>query len=92
MALWCEGGWRFIAPQPGMLVWNKAVSLWIYWTGAAWSEGEVPVAEIHVGGAKVVGQRQPRPLSPSGGTIIDQEARAAIEAITAALMSHGLIE
>ena len=35
---------------------------------------------------------RPAVPSPSGGTIIDEEARAAINALTAALMSHGLIE
>jgi Protein of unknown function (DUF2793) len=92
VALWCEGGWRFIAPQPGMLAWSKIASLWIYWTGTIWSAGELPAAEIRIGGVKVVGARQPHPPSPSGGTVIDQEARAAIAAITAALMSHGLVE
>jgi hypothetical protein len=45
-----------------------------------------------VNGVKVVGERAPGVTSPSGGTIIDVEARAAINALTAALMSHGLIE
>jgi hypothetical protein len=39
----------------------------------------------------VVGARQPPVPSPSGGTIIDAEARVAIAQISAALMSHGLI-
>jgi hypothetical protein len=30
--------------------------------------------------------------SPSGGTIIDAEARLAVDALIAALMSHGLID
>jgi hypothetical protein len=45
-----------------------------------------------VGGLKVVGERQPAVPSPSGGTVIDEEARAAIASLTAALKSHGLID
>jgi hypothetical protein len=48
--------------------------------------------EIIVEGKKVVGERQPPVPSPSGGTTIDEEARVAIAAVTAALKSHGLID
>ena len=51
----------------------------------------VPVSGIEVGGQQVVGARQSAILNPSGGTIIDAEARQVIGQITAALMSHGLI-
>lgn len=92
IATWTAGGWRFVTPQPGMLVWNRAASLWLHWTGSAWSGGELPASAIRIGGMQVVGPRQPPIASPSGGTVIDAEARAAIAAITAALMSHGLVE
>jgi len=92
LASWSEGGWRFVAPQPGMLVWNKPASVWTYWSGTAWSGGELPAAGIRIGGVQVVGERQPHVPSPSGGTVIDVEARTAIASITAALMSHGLLE
>lgn len=92
LACWTEGGWRFVAPQPGMLAWNKGAGLWIYWTGTAWSGGELPAAAIRIGGLQIVGARQPGVPSPSGGTVIDVEARVAITAIIATLMSHGLTE
>lgn len=92
VAGWTESGWRFILPQPGMAAWNKSAGLWLHWTGSGWSLGEWPVARITVGGQQVVGERQPAVPSPSGGTTIDQEARAAIDALIATLMSHGLID
>jgi hypothetical protein len=64
----------------------------LLWDGWQWREGELACAALLVNGVKVVGGRQPGVPSPSGGTIIDEEARAAINALTAALMSHGLIE
>jgi hypothetical protein len=92
LACWTEGGWRFIAPVPGMCVWNKAESYRVHWTGSDWSKGELPVTSLVVAGQKVVGERQPSVPSPSGGTTIDEEARNAIAAITAALKSHGLTD
>ena len=92
IAGWTESGWRFIPPQPGMTVWSKGAGLWLHWTGSGWNLGEWPVARVTIGGRQVVGERQPAVPSPSGGTTIDQEARAAIDSLIATLMSHGLID
>ena len=92
LAMWSEGGWRFAAPTPGMIAWNKSASLPLLWDGWQWRDGALVCAGLVVNGVQVVGGRQGSVPSPSGGTIIDAEARAAINALTAALMSHGLIE
>jgi hypothetical protein len=92
LAMWTEGGWRFLAPPPGTNAWDKAAAMARLWDGFQWRDGELAAAALLVNGVRVVGPRQPGVASPSGGTIIDQEARAAINALTAALMSHGLIE
>lgn len=92
LAGWTEGGWRFVNPTPGMCVWDKAAGLHRRWTGTGWSAGEVAAARIIIAGQQVVGARQPAVPSPSDGTTIDQEARAAIAAITVALKTHGLID
>ena len=91
IAAWTEGGWRFVAPLPGMLAWSKAGGYWIHFDGTSWIDGALPVQSIRIAGQQVLGVRQPAVPSPSGGTTIDQEARVAIDQITAALMSHGLI-
>ena len=92
VAGWTGGGWRLVMPQPGLRAWVKTAGLWFHWTGSAWNGGEVAAAAVRIGGQQVVSARQPGVPSPSGGTVIDAEARAAIAALTAALMSHGLIE
>jgi hypothetical protein len=92
LAMWTTAGWRFCAPDEGMTVWDKSIALPIRWSGAAWSGGEIVCARLEVAGQQVVGERQPAVASPSGGTIIDQEARQAVAAVIAALMSHGLID
>jgi hypothetical protein len=92
IALWTAAGWRFIAPAPGTTAWNEAAGVEIRWSGSAWSAGEVRCTGLFVGGQKVVGDRLPAVPSPSGGTVIDAEARAAITALIATFMSHGLTE
>jgi hypothetical protein len=92
IAAWTSGGWRFVAPPAGMHVWDKAAGVSRRWSGSGWNGGEMAVAAIEIAGQQVVGVRQPDVPSPSGGTIIDIEARAAIDAITVALKSHGLID
>jgi hypothetical protein len=92
LAMWTQSGWRFLAPPPGTSAWNKAAALPLLWDGWQWREGDLACSGLLVNGVRVVGARQAGIASPSGGTIIDEEARLAINALTAALMSHGLIE
>jgi hypothetical protein len=92
LAVRTAGGWRFAVPVPGMSVWDGGAGYARYWTGSTWSDGKLPVAGIIVGGHQVVGPRLPAVPSPSGGTTIDAEARAAIAALTVALKTHGLTE
>jgi hypothetical protein len=92
LATWTAGGWRFTPPVPGMTVWNIDADYRIHWTGTAWSAGEWAVSALTIGGQQVVGARLETVPSPSGGTIIDAEVRASVEALIVALRTHGLIE
>jgi hypothetical protein len=92
IACWTSNGWRFVQPQPGMAVWDQTNGWERRWTGSGWSGGELSVTAIKVAGVQVVGTRQPAVPSPSGGSTIDVEARAALAAVTVALRSHGLID
>jgi hypothetical protein len=92
IAGWTSAGWRFLAPLLGMSVRDASSGMSLHWLGNEWSSGELTGSSVTIEGKKVVGQRQPAVPSPSGGTTIDEEARAAIAAVTAALKSHGLID
>jgi len=92
LALWTGGGWRFLPPTLGMTVWNAATGRPARWDGSAWLDGEIAAALIRIGGAQVVGARQPAIADPAGGATIDAEARAAITALLAAQRNHGLID
>ena len=91
LAAWTSGGWRFVAPVPGMTVWLRAARMWALYDAGAWGAGVLPATTVRVGGQQVVGARAGAIASPAGGTVIDAEARARISAILIALRGHGLI-
>ena len=91
VAGWTGGGWRFVAPVDGMTVWVAADALAARFTSGAWVLGDVACARLVVGGDRVVGARQAAVADPSGGTVIDIEARAALVAMLGVLRTHGLI-
>lgn len=91
IAVWTEGGWRFVAPAPGMTAWLSTASLWLWHDGNAWRTEGWPCAGLMVGVQRVVGARGAAIAGPTGGAVADLEARAAIQAMLEALETHGLI-
>lgn len=91
IAGWTAGGWRFVAPVPGMALWLRASGVQARFDGSAWSVGIVPAHAVHVSGQQVVGARQPAIAEPAGGAVVDEQARTAVASILAALRAHGLI-
>jgi hypothetical protein len=83
------GGWRFVEPQTGISVWNREDSFQHPWNGS-WRAGETDGTTLCINGPKLLGERLPTLTSPSGGTIIDEQARTAVQSVIATLKSHGL--
>jgi hypothetical protein len=73
LASWSEGGWRHVAPQPGMRAWSVADGGEALFTGEDW--------RLNRPGAAIA--------EPSGGTVVDAEARSVITAVLAALRRNG---
>jgi len=92
IAYWQEGGWTFLPPSPGFIAWSHQHGSHITFDGTAWRTEAWLVRSLEVGGKVVISSRQAAISAPSGGTVADAEARAAISAILAAMRSHGLIE
>jgi hypothetical protein len=91
LAAWTAGGWRFVAPFEGMTVWSIADGMGARRSGSAWVVGQVTAAKLLVAGQQVVGARRPAVAAPTGGVIVDLQARAAVVAMLETLASHGLI-
>ncbi|HEX7871852.1 MAG TPA: DUF2793 domain-containing protein [Sphingobium sp.] len=91
IAQWTTGGWRFAVPQDG---WRCVVldrDVVMHFRGGEWHDDPVRPDAIYIDGVKVVGSRMPDISGPTGGTIIDSQARAVIEELLAACREHGLI-
>lgn len=85
------GGWRFIEPFEGLRVIEKSSGEPVVFRDGTWEKGQLRAARLTVGGLQVVGARLAAVADPSGGSVIDAEARAAIATILARLRQHGLV-
>ena len=92
IAAFTSGGWRFVAPVEGMSAYVRTLALWANFRSGAWEMGMLRASSVVIGGEQVVGSRAAAILEPTGGTVIDSEARTAIGQVLAALRQHGLIE
>jgi Protein of unknown function (DUF2793) len=91
IAGWTSGGWRFAAPLEGMAVWSLADGVSVRRSASAWIKGELTATSVKIAGNQVVGGRQAAIAAPTGGTVIDSEARLALSTLLAAVRAHGLI-
>ncbi|HEX8555824.1 MAG TPA: DUF2793 domain-containing protein [Sphingomonas sp.] len=75
IAGWTTGGWRFVAPRPGLSAWSIADQAVARCDGSGWDlESIVP----------------PIP-DPLGGAVIDVEARAALTLLLAGLRERRIV-
>lgn len=92
VAGYTSGGWRFIEPVEGLSVYVKSSGQVATYRSGAWEFGILRAVSVQVDGQQVVGSRAAAIVPPTGGTLIDIEARSTIEIILGALRHHGLIE
>jgi hypothetical protein len=92
VAAWSSGGWRFIPPAEGMTLYERTSGTWTIFRNGAWESGLVRGSALLIGDEQVVGPRAAAIDSPAGGSTVDAESRASIDAILGALRQHGLIE
>jgi hypothetical protein len=76
----------------GVTVYVRSTGTYASYRAAAWEIGVLRGTNVVLGGQQVIGSRVAAILSASGGTIVDSQARLAIDQILAAMRQHGLIE
>jgi hypothetical protein len=91
LAGWTEGGWRFVAGREGMAVWSIADGREARFVDGAWRIGMLTGSWVTIDGIRVVGPQRAAITGPISGSVVDAEARVAIDAMLAALRAHGLI-
>jgi hypothetical protein len=92
LAAYTAGGWRFIVPVEGTSAFVRSSSVGATFRGGAWELGILRGSNVTIGGQQVVGARATAIAAPSGGSVVDAEARSAIGQILTMLRQHGLIE
>ncbi len=92
LAAYTAGGWRFVAPVDGVTAFVRSLSVWATFRGGAWELGILRGSNVTIAGQRVVGDRTAAILGPSGGSVVDVEARITVGQILTALRVHGLIE
>jgi len=91
LAGWTAGGWRFVAPLMGMSAWVADRGHRVLWNGMAWRDEAVRADGVYQDGVRVLGPRGGAIADPVGGSVVDVESRAAVQAMLAALRTHGMI-
>jgi hypothetical protein len=92
VAAWTASGWRFAPPFEGLSLYERTSGTWATFRDGAWELGVVSGSSVQVGGQQVVGPRGLAIASPAGGSVVDVEARSAVDAVLNTLRQHGLIE
>ena len=92
LAAWTSGGWRFVLPVEGMALFERASGTWAVFRAGAWEIGKLRGSSLLIDGQQVIGPRVAAIESPSGGSVIDVEARDALGSVLDTLRQHGLIE
>lgn len=91
VAAWTSGGWRFVSPLDGMCLYERTSGTWSAYRNGAWEAGILRGNSVVIGDQQVVGPRAASIESATGGSVVDAEARGAIDAILNTLRQHGLI-
>jgi hypothetical protein len=91
IAGWTDGGWRFVAAVEGLVAWVAEDTGIARFYEGSWHIGILSGSRVVIDGMPVIGARAAAIPGPSGGTVVDVQARAAIETLLSALRGHGLI-
>lgn len=90
IAAFTLAGWTEAAPGEGCLAWNKASGVFAIFHNGSWDADHWPVRALTVGGLPMLGAIIAGASAPSGGSVIDVEARVAIGAVLSGLKTLGL--
>ena len=81
----------FARSLEGMVFYDRSSGVSTTFREGGWETGIVRGSSLLIDGQQVVGPRDAAIDSPTGGTVVDSEARAAIDALLDRLRRHGLI-
>ena len=81
----------FARSVDGLSLYERTTGTLATFRRGAWEIGVVAATSLQVGGQQVVGPRASAIQAPTGGSVVDVEGRAVLEAVLDTLRQHGLI-
>lgn len=91
IAIFDSAGWSFVSPRDGCLAFVRDEGVFALSVGGSWYGDAWPVRALAVNGRTMLAASPVAVALPSGGTVIDAEARSALVALTAALRGMGIV-
>ncbi len=85
-----DSGWSFVVPRDGCIAFVRDEGAFVHFAGGAWRNGW-PVPALEIAGRAVLDGAAVPVEPPSGGMVVDVEARGALASLLAALQSLGLL-
>lgn len=86
-----DNGWSMIAPRDGCIAFVRDEGVFIHFAAGTWRDGWT-VSSLSIGGRTLLGGPNVGVVPPSGGSVIDSEARAAIAQLLTGLRGLGLVD
>ncbi|QXQ05497.1 DUF2793 domain-containing protein [Sphingosinicellaceae bacterium] len=86
-----SGGWRYTVPREGCVAWLRDVQRFAVRTGTGWRDDGWPSSGVRIGSRLALGEVPAVIAVPSGGTVLDAQARFVIIALTDALRAQGIV-
>lgn len=84
-----DAGWTFVVPLDGCIAFVRDEGVFVHYAGNQWRDAWT-VPSLAIGSLTLTGGAGVLP-DPSGGTVIDVEARATLTALLGALRISGLL-
>ena len=86
-----DAGLSFITPRSGCIAYIRDEAVFAYFNDGRWVADAWPVNGLAVAGRNVLSAPPPHLTAPTGGSVVDIEARSAIARLGAALATLGLV-
>jgi hypothetical protein len=91
LAEWDGAAWTFTAAPAGTVAWVVDEGVLGLYDGGGWAVDFLPVGGLRIGGADLFGAVRSDVAAPSGGSVVDVEARAALASLLAYLRTQGVL-